>query len=138
MSEKDNSQSGDLLPKPMKGKYDGRKNNGATKARRRLNSNLGRKPRWLKNLDRNDAAKVLGEFDAIATPAQVYAAAWEKGKFELCADMYKQFQDRWLGRPFIAENPNKPSNSRQPDPRILDAIDKLLPKPGSKTQTQVM
>jgi hypothetical protein len=102
MANNDNSPSVDLVRKSMKGKYDGRRNNGATKARRRLNSNLGRKPRWLKNLDRNDAAKVLEQFDAIASPEQIYKAAWEKGKFELCADLYKQFQDRWLGKPFLA------------------------------------
>jgi len=94
---------------------------------------LARKPRWLKNLNRNDAAKVLEEFDAIATPAQVYAAAWEKGKFELCADMFKQFQDRWLGRPYIAENPQKLTKPVF-DPRLQKAIDELLPHRRDKTE----
>jgi len=139
MANNDNSSSVDLMRKSMKGKYDGRRNNGATKARRRLNSNLGRKPRWLKNLDRNDAAKVLEHFDAIASPEQIYQAAWEKGKFELCADLYKQFQDRWLGRPFIAENPNKPANNLAlaNDPRLQEAIKQLIPGPRKSEKTPV-
>jgi hypothetical protein len=127
MANSDNSPSVDLMHKSMKGKYDGRRNNGATKARRRLNSDLGRKPHWLKNLDRNDAARVLEQFNGIASPEQIYKAAWEKGKFELYADLYKQFQDRWLGKPYTAENPIKLA-AKQPDPRMTEAIAKLLPK----------
>jgi hypothetical protein len=40
-------------------------------------------------------------------PADIFRAAWEKGKLELCAEMYKQFHDRLHGRPFIAANPEQ-------------------------------
>src|SRR5215469_15443932 len=105
MNTDDSSTPSDLPRKPMARKYDGRKNSGATKARRRVFSNLGRKPNWAKHLSRNDAAEILRGFDAIATPEDIYRAAWEDGNFELCANMYKQIQDRVMGRPFVAVNP---------------------------------
>ena len=73
MTDDNKPESGYLQPKPMKGNYDGRKNNGATKARRRRLSNLGRKPNWAKHLSRNDAAKTLEEFDGMADPAEIPA-----------------------------------------------------------------
>ena len=137
MADANNPQSRDLQPKPMQGKYDGRKNNGATKARRRLFSNLGRKTKWAKHISRNEASGILREFDSIASPADIYRAAWEKGNFELCATMYKQFQDRLHGRPFIAENPEKAikKNTLENDARLREAIDKLLPKRNATTKT---
>ena len=105
----------------MKGEYDGRKNNGATKARRRTFSNLGRKPNWAKHLSRNDAARTLQELLDIASPADIFRVAWEKGNVALCAEMYKQFQDRLFGRPFIAENPAK-AEPQEPHERIKRAI----------------
>jgi hypothetical protein len=112
---------GDLQPKPMKGKYDKRKNNGATKVRRRKFSNMGRKTLVAKGLSRNDAARTLEELVEIASPADIFRAAWEKGNVALCAEMYKQFQDRLLGRPFIAENPQT-TGPQSVDPRVQRAV----------------
>src|SRR5215469_6890699 len=98
-------ESSDLPRKTMAGKYDGRKNNGATKKRRRMFSNLGRRTNWAKHLEKTDVSKTLRKFDGIATPEDLYRKAWEDGNLELCANLYKQFQDRLLGRPFIAINP---------------------------------
>jgi hypothetical protein len=129
----DKPESGDLQPKPMKGKYDGRKNNGATKSRRRTFSNMGRKTLIAKRLSRNDAAKTLEELVDIASPADIFRAAWEKGNVALCAEMYKQFQDRLLGRPFIAENPAK-TEAKVPDEKIRRAITNLgIVTPADKT-----
>jgi hypothetical protein len=126
MATDDKSNFTDLPAKPMKGKYDGRKTNGRYKSAVKR----GPKPKWMQHLSRNKASEVLRQFDSIASPAEIYAAAWEKGKFELCADMYKQFQDRLHGRPFIAENPAKvnKSDALEQDDRLQKAIKELVPQ----------
>jgi len=126
MSTDEKPEPGDIQPKPMKGKYDGRRNNG--KSPRRVKP--GPKPNWAKNLERNSAAKSLREFDDIATPAQIYRSAWEKGDVKLCAEMYRQFQDRLLGRPFVAENPAKtdPTKSPDNDEKLQGAVKRLILK----------
>jgi hypothetical protein len=63
MIENDNPQSGDLQPKPMKGKYDGRKNNG----KKRRGVKPGPKPLYLQRKTRNYSSRVLEKYDAIAT-----------------------------------------------------------------------
>jgi hypothetical protein len=140
MSDDQNRNSDDLRPKPMKGKYDGRKNNGATKARRRVFSNVGRKPNWAKHLSRNEAVTTLREFDDIASPADIYRAAWEKGNLGLCVELYKQFHDRLHGKPFTAENPEKVAKAETlaQDTRLRDAIKQLVPSRGAAKSKTVM
>jgi hypothetical protein len=127
MSAEATPNASDLQPKPMKGKYDGRKRNGAHRA---APNNRGRKPRWLRHLGRNDALKVLDEFDAIAHASEIYAAAWAKGNHSLCFEMRKYADDRLLGKPFTAENPAKgqAGGVLTEDTRLQDAIQKLIPQ----------
>ena len=47
---------------------------------------------WGKHLSRNDAAARLGGFDEVAAAEDIYRPAWEKGNYELCANMYMQFR----------------------------------------------
>jgi hypothetical protein len=91
----------DFPAKSMKGKYDGRKNNGATKARRRANSKLGRKPIWAKNLTRNMAAVVLKENSAKELWARLLNSSDERIQFETM----RYLTDRLEGKPFTAINP---------------------------------
>jgi hypothetical protein len=124
MNADNTSNPADLQPKPMKGKYDGRKRNGAHRA---APNNRGRKPRWLRHLGRNDELKVLEEFDAIAKASEIYAAAWAKGNHALCFEMRKCADDRLLGKPFTAENPaqTKTGEALTEDSRLQDAIKKM-------------
>ena len=125
MSENADSNSADLQPKPMKGKYDGRRTNGRYKSAVKR----GPKPLWLHHMGRNTAAKILKELDSIASPAEIYKAAWEKGNHALCFEMRRYANDRLFGKPFTAENPEK-AKTADPlahDSRLQDAIKKLLP-----------
>src|SRR5690348_15981613 len=127
----------DSAPKPMKGKYDRRKNNGATRARRRVNPNLGRKPQWMKHISRNAAYHILQDFESIATFKDIYAYCWEHKKVELMISMREYAWNRLEGRPFVAENPaatRKPDGLLQ-DNRLPVAIQNLmLQPPASETQ----
>ena len=142
-----NQNPADLQPKPMKGKYDGRRNNGATKARRRANSNLGRKPAWLKHLSRNSAYHVLRKHNDQELWSQILTAttfvsggrnkpAVEVPDMRLRFEALRYLTDRRDGRPFIAENPQKadPASSLREDQRLQDAITQLVPtKPDKPT-----
>jgi hypothetical protein len=110
-------------------KYDNRVNNGATRQRRRANSNLGRKPKWMKHLSRNSAYDILQEFDAIASPAEIYRYCWENKLMQLVVGMREYVWNRLEGRPFVAENPNagKKPNPVVNDNRLQIAIQTLLP-----------
>src|SRR5215470_5058672 len=124
-------ESSDFPRKSMAGKYDGRKHNGATKKRRRMFSDLGRRTNWAKHLEKTDISRTLRKFDDIATPEDIYRKAWEDGDLELCAGMYKQFQDRLLGRPFIATNPaeTQKQNGILQDNRLQLAIQQYIVQP---------
>jgi len=128
----DNSPFVDLQPKPMKGKYDKRckspKSIAAIVGAQRSQKQLGRKPNWMKHLSRNSAYKILQEFDDIVPFSEIYKWCWEHGKVELMVGMREYVWNRLEGRPFIAENPQK-AEVKQTDPRIQEAIDRLLPKP---------
>ena len=130
MGDNENSQSGDPQHKPMKGKYDGRRNNG----KKRTAMKRGPKPKWMKHLSRNAASKLLQEFDNIVPFPEIYKYCWEHGKVELMVGMREYVWNRLEGRPFIAENPVKVL-PKQPDPRIQEAIDRLLPKPTPRNET---
>src|SRR5215472_8027401 len=95
------SDTSDFPAKSMKGKYDGRKYNGATKARRRANSKLGRKPIWAKNLPRNMAAVVLKENSAKELWANLLNSSDERIRLETL----RYLTDRLEGKPFPAINP---------------------------------
>jgi hypothetical protein len=125
MSEHADSNSGDLQPKLMKGKYDGRKTNGRYKSAVKR----GPKPLWLHHMGRNTAAKILKELDSIASPAEIYQAAWAKGNHALCFEMRRYANDRLFGKPFTAENPvkAKTADPMAQDSRLRDAIKELLP-----------
>jgi hypothetical protein len=114
-------------------RYDKRKNNGATRARRRTNSNLGRKPKWMKHLSRNSAYDMLQEFDAIAPPAEIYAYCSEKKLMPLVIGMREYVWNRLEGRPFVAENPEAKGkgNVFYTDKRLQVAINTLLPSSAS-------
>jgi hypothetical protein len=110
----------------MKGKYDGRRNNGRYKS----TVKRGPKPQWLKHLSRNSAGKVLEAFDGIATWSQIYARAWEAGKLESCIQMRLSAEYRLFGEPFTAENPEKAakSNVLDQDGKLQGAIKDLIPQ----------
>ena len=74
MSTDVTQNAGDLQPKPMKGKYDGRKNNGRYKS----TIKRGPKPLYLQHISRNRAALIVKEFDSIESWPQIVTAAWEK------------------------------------------------------------
>jgi hypothetical protein len=125
MSANADSNSADLQPKPMKGKYDGRRTNG----RHASGNKPGPKPLYLKHMSRNAAARTIEQFDSIATAAQIYARAWEAGKLESCIQMRSTAEYRLYGKPFTAENPEK-AKTADPmahDSRLQDAIKRLLP-----------
>ena len=140
MSTDPGSNSSNLQPKSMKGKYDKRKNNGSTRERRRTNPNLGPKPKWMKHISRNAAYMILRQFDDIASPADVYAWCWEHKKVELMVGMREYVWNRLEGRPFIAENPEKAAKAETltQDARLQDAIKQLVPPGGAAKSKTVM
>ena len=123
MSTNPESPSVDLMRKSMKGKYDGRKNNG----RRRSQLKSGPIPLYLKNKTRNYSFRILELYDSIASDEQIYTAAWKDGNYELCAQLRREHRDRAYGKAYVAENPAK-AEAKQPDPRMTEAITKLLPE----------
>src|SRR5215472_15118496 len=124
----------DLQRKLMKGKYDGRQNNGATKARRRVFSNLGRKPKWMKHLSRNKAWEMLDEFDSLASPAQIYAYCWEKKQIDYLLRLREYVWNRAEGRPFVAVNPEATAkvDVLKQDNRLQLAIKELVIEPEAR------
>jgi hypothetical protein len=125
MSDDHNSKPDDQ-PKPMQGKYDGRKNNGRYKSAVKR----GPKPKWMQHLSRNLANDILREFDSIASPAEIYAWCWEHKKVELMVGMRDYVWNRLEGRPFVAENPAtaKKHDTLKDDSKLQEAISKLVPK----------
>jgi len=90
MANDNKPESVDLQPKPMKGKYDGRRFNGSTKERRRTNPNLGLKPAWQKHVTRDDIKAFMSELTdkglsrntirlAVAALSVVLSSAVEEG-----------------------------------------------------------
>jgi len=130
MSDDNKPESVDPQPKPMKGKYDGRRFNG----RKRTGNKPGPKPKWMNNISRNAAYKILKEFDTIVSPSEIYAWCWENKKVELMVGMREYVWNRFEGRPFIAENPAKAadSNPAASDQRLQTAL-KTLIQPTQKT-----
>lgn len=130
MSSDPNQNSADLMPKPMKGKYDGRRNNGRYKSK----AKRGPKPFYLKALSRNGAAKILEKLNAIATPEEIYRQAFERKLFALCWQIREDLSNRVWGKPYTAENPQKadPASSLREDQRLQDAITHLVPAKPSK------
>src|SRR5262249_21920998 len=132
MSTEPKQNSADVAVKPMKGKYDKRRYNGAHRA---AVNNRGRKPNWVKHLERNHAGRMLDKLDAIATVEDIYTAAWNAKNLALCTEIRKQLSDRFMGRPFIAENPAKAvgANALTQDEWLQTAIKQLIPQPSAKT-----
>jgi hypothetical protein len=106
-------------------RYDKRQFNG----RKPNQQKPGPKPLYLKHLSRNSAAKTLKAFEAIASLAQIYQRAWDKGNEALCAQLWLRCEDRLYGKPFTAENPEAKgkSNPLFQDNRLQVAINTLLP-----------
>lgn len=131
MSDEPKTNSDDVSPKSMKGKYDGRKNNGRYKSAVKR----GPKPVYLKHMSRSSAGKVLEQFDSIASWAEIYARAWESGKLESCIQMRLNAEYRLFGKPFVAENPEKvmKADALNQDSRLQDAIKQLVPKASVKS-----
>jgi hypothetical protein len=124
MANNDNSPSVDLMRKSMKGKYDGRRKNGKS----RRGNKPGPKPLYLQRKSRNYSSRVLELYDTIASDERIYAAAWKDGNYELCAQLRREHRDRAYGKAYVAENPAK-AEAKQQDPRMAEAITRLLPKP---------
>lgn len=115
-------------------RYDRRKHNG----RQPNQQKPGRKPLYLKQLSRCSAAKTLEAFDAIASLAQIYQRAWEKGNEALCAQLWLRCEDRIYGKPFTAENPEAKGKGSTVinDNRLQMAVQTLLPpnaSPGAQS-----
>ena len=113
--------------KPLKGKYDGRGKYDRTHLKLRPESKPGPKPLYIKHLSRNSAAKVLVAFDLVASLSDIYKAAFEQNKLELCVQMRENALNRAYGRPFQASDPN---SSNRPnvleDKRLQVAIQQLV------------
>lgn len=113
---------------PLRGKYDGRKNN-RFKIPHRKGINSKRKPEWLKDLGVKHAIDILEEFDKIVPPAELYTQAYEKHDLALCWDMRKHVECRVLGKPFVAVNPElqpKPASVLNEDNRLQLAVNTLI------------
>jgi hypothetical protein len=123
MSADNTSNPADLQPKPMKGKYDGRKNNGRYKSKVKR----GPKPLYLQHISRNRAALIVKEFDSIASWPEILAAGWEKRDIAACTQVRIYVENRLYGRPFVAENPAqaKTGDTLAEDSRLQDALAKL-------------
>jgi hypothetical protein len=111
----------------MSGKYDKRRFNKIKRPHRKALKATGAKPKWLKTLKANEAAKTLRELDSIASPAAIYAQAHERGLLALCWDMRKSVEERLLGRPFVAINPAEVKTPGIVDNRLQIAIQQLIP-----------
>lgn len=140
MSENADSNSDNLQPKPLKGKYDKRcksaKSIAAIQGAERSQKQLGRKPNWMKHLSRNKAWETLRELDDIASLKEIYAYCWQKGKVELMLGAREYLWNRAEGRPFIAENPEaKAKPPALQDERLQKAISALIPKTKPATKT---
>jgi hypothetical protein len=139
MSEHAESNSDNLQPKPMKGKYDGRcksaKSVAAIEGAAHSEKQLGRKPNWMKHLSRNKAWVGLREVDCIASLKEIYAYCWKKKLIPQMLQMREYLWNRAEGRPFVAENPETKSKPRIQDERLQKAISALIPKakPAPKT-----
>jgi hypothetical protein len=134
MANNDNSPSVDLMRKSMKGKDDERRNNG--RSPRKVKP--GPKPLYLQRKTRNYSSRVLELYDSIASDEQIYTAAWKDGNYELCAQLRREHRDRAYSKAYVAENPAK-AEAKQQDPRMAEAIAKLLPKARNETaKTPVM
>lgn len=123
MSADTNLNAGDLQPKPMKGKYDGRRNNGRYKSKVKR----GPKPLYLQHISRNRAALIVKEFDSIASWPEILTAAWEKRDIAACTQVRIYVENRLYGRPFVAENPAqaKTGGTLTEDGRLQDALKTL-------------
>jgi hypothetical protein len=123
MSADTNLNAGDLQPKPMKGKYDGRRNNGRYKSKVKR----GPKPLYLQHISRNRAALIVKEFDSIASWPEILKAAWEKRDIAACTQVRVYVENRLYGRPFVAENPTqaKAGETLKEDGRLQDALKTL-------------
>jgi hypothetical protein len=119
----------DIAAKPLTGKYDGRYKRVPRKTGVRALSKPGPKPAWVKHLTKNQASKIIQDYDSIASWPQIYAEAWAKKQLALCVQMREYADSRLLGKPYTAENPNA---SKMPsvliqDNRLQQAITNLLP-----------
>lgn len=113
---------------PLKGKYDGRKNNRFRIPHRKgINSRC--KPNWLKTLGAKHAADVLEELDAILPPAEIYKQAIARNDFRLVWEIRTAVEYRLLGKPFVAVNPETlpPTGSiLNQDNRLQVAVSNLI------------
>jgi hypothetical protein len=140
MSANADSNSADLQPKLMKGKYDKRcksaKSIAAIEGAARSEKQLGRKPNWMKHLSRNKAWDGLREVDSIASLKEIYAYCWEKKLVPQMLQMREYLWNRAEGRPFVAENPE--TKAKLPgiqDERLEKAIAELIPKAKPATKS---
>lgn len=113
----------DSPPKRKMRKYDGRKNNGRYKSE----AKRGPKPLYVQHMSRNSAAKVLQAYDLIAKLSDIYRAAFEQNKLELCVQMRENALNRAYGRPYQASDPNASSKPNVlEDKRLQVAIQQLV------------
>lgn len=136
-------QSGTIIPpqkprKSLKAKYDKRIHNGAHLRTLPQNQPGASKPssnsKWIKALKGYDSFKVLREIDSIASCTQIYALAFELKLLPLCWSIRESVENRALGKPFVAINPQ---TTEQPhtlvqDNRLQVAITQMLPSKDKK------
>ena len=111
----------EILPKPMAGKYDGRRRNRVPRPK----NSGGRKPKWAKHLSRNAAAELFVECNVRASLAQILS----NPQHPEWSQWARYIWDRFEGKPFVAVNPDerKPPANVFNDNRIQMAIQQLLP-----------
>lgn len=119
--------------KSMKGKYDGRRNNGRKKTGVRAYSKPGPKPLWVKNLTKNKASRSLQAIDAIASPEEIYSRAIAANLLSLAWQVRCDIENRLYGKPYTAINPDeKAKPATITDNRLQIAIQQLIPGPKPK------
>lgn len=110
--------------KPLKGKYDGRRNNGAHLRELNRKHKTGPIPLHANELSRRQAKKALDEFDAIATWTQIYNLAWEEKRLTELVRIRESVENRYFGKPYTATPPDNGKPGWQ-DNRLQVAIQNL-------------
>jgi len=125
----DNQVTTPIIDEPvklMKGKYDGRRNNGGHH-RKSVDRGVGnRKPKWKRHLDKNMAAHELKLCDAYKAPSQMFIEAIEAKSYALAWEIRTGLENRAFGRPYVQVNPAEKERHNEGDVnRIAVAIKNL-------------
>ena len=112
--------------KPLKGKYDRRRFNGAHLRELNKKQKGGTKPLYLRQLCRSTSKRVLEEFERIASLADIYDQAWKTQDLWLCAKLQEDIRNRYFGKAFVSVNPDEDKGGGQwQDNRLQVAIQNL-------------